>query len=109
MNPNENGTGGKLARRELLTYAAFGSAVVVAANQAAQSSAAETSEVRPAEHFAGRLLQQGRPLWNDHLGNKSRLPFGVGHTRKRSEFRMELPCKEQDENNSNPEVDHAHL
>jgi hexulose-6-phosphate isomerase len=47
MNPNENGTGGKLGRRELLTYAAFGSAAVAAANQTGQASAAETSEVRP--------------------------------------------------------------
>lgn len=47
MNPNENGTGGKLGRRELLTYAAFGSAAVAAANQTAKASAAETSEVRP--------------------------------------------------------------
>lgn len=47
MNPNENGTGGKLGRRELLTYAAFGSAAVAGANQTAKASAAETSEVRP--------------------------------------------------------------
>ena len=47
MNQNENGTDGKLGRRELLTYAAFGGAAVAAANQTTQASAAETSEVRP--------------------------------------------------------------
>ncbi len=47
MNQNENGTDGKLGRRELLTYAAFGSAAVATANQTTRASAAETSEVRP--------------------------------------------------------------